>query len=131
MKPQLRSHDPFAALETRISAPVGTVPATARSSVKMNEAEALSRLERHYPAIVQALTLLWGYPEMNEYFHKLWLSSEPVDPEAMADLMLLARVHQQLVPHRPLPQARSIYGRQYAGGAQGDAWEGVRPARRR
>lgn len=131
MKPQPRFHDPYAALETRMPARVGTLPAAGASSGRIGGAEAASGLERHYPAIVQAITLLWGYPEMNAYFHKLWLSSEPIDPEAMAELMLLARLHQQLVPHRPQPQEHSIYGRQYAGRASGDRWEGVKPARRR
>lgn len=60
-----------------------------------------SPLEAKYPVIALAITLLWGRPEMTDYFDKLWLadeSSQPIDPDAMSDLMLLARLHQQLQP---------------------------------
>lgn len=73
--------------------------------------------------MANAIRLLWGYPEMNEYFAKLWLAdgrAEPIDPEVMADLMLLARVHQDILPARPKSSLSSIYGTAY----------GERPARR-
>lgn len=66
--------------------------------------------------MANAIRLLWGYPEMNEYFDKLWLAdgrAEPIDPEVMADLMLLARVHQEIVPVRPKASPSSIYGSAY------------------
>jgi len=71
-----------------------------------------SVLEAQHPEIVQAITLLWGDPEMNAYFEKLWLddgSSRPLAPEAMSELMLLAGVHQWLTPRRPVRTMASIY----------------------
>jgi hypothetical protein len=71
-----------------------------------------SVLETMHADIVQAITLLWGYPEMNVYFEKLWLddgSRGPIAPEAMSELMLLAGVHQCLAPQRPARNMASIY----------------------
>jgi hypothetical protein len=63
---------------------------------------------------------------MNEYFDKLWLAndrSDPIDPEVMADLMLLARVHQDVVPTRPKGSVSSIYGSAYGERpAKHDVW---------
>jgi hypothetical protein len=76
-------------------------------------AQQLSVLEATHPEIVQAITLLWGYPEMNTYFEKLWLSDgnqQPIAPEAMSELMLLAGVHRWLTPERPQHTLASIYG---------------------
>lgn len=72
----------------------------------------LSILEATHPDIVHAITLLWGYPEMNAYFEKLWLSDgrqSPIAPEAMSELMLLAGVHRWLTPERPQRTMASIY----------------------
>jgi hypothetical protein len=71
-----------------------------------------SVLEAQHPEIVQAVTLLWGYPEMNQYFEKLWLddgTGRPIAPEAMSELMLLAGVHRWLTPQRPARTMASIY----------------------
>jgi hypothetical protein len=71
-----------------------------------------SVLEARHPDVVQAITLLWGYPEMNSYFARLWLddgNGRPLAPEAMSELMLLAAVHQWLTPHRPVRTMASIY----------------------
>lgn len=85
-------------------------------------------LENDYPQIAQAITLLWGYPEMNQYFDKLWLAdgtSEPIHPEVMADLMLLARIHQHLAPARKAAGMTSIYGTAYEKFfKQPDPWKG-------
>lgn len=72
-----------------------------------------SILEACHPDIVRAISLLWGYPEMNEYFDRLWMADDangPIDPEAMSELMLLSRVHQMIVPQRPNRTLASIYG---------------------
>jgi len=76
-------------------------------------AQQLSVLEATHPEVVQAITLLWGYPEMNAYFEKLWLSDgnqKPIAPEAMSELMLLAGVHRWVAPERPQHNLASIYG---------------------
>jgi hypothetical protein len=116
MKPRVRSYDPFASLDVRFpQRPASLAGASSASATSTESApNGLSRLERCYPQIAKALTLLWGYPEMNDYFAKLWLSdSDPIDPEAMADLMLLARVHRELAPSRASAQPASIYGTAY------------------
>jgi hypothetical protein len=72
-----------------------------------------SVLEERHPDIAKAVSLLWGYPEMNEYFDRLWLAEGghgPIDPDAMSELMLLARVHHVLVPQRPARNLARIYG---------------------
>ncbi len=64
----------------------------------------LSVLERRHPAVIQTLRLLWGYPELNQYFEKVYSgrdSSLNLAPDAMAELMVLASVHQRICPHRP------------------------------
>jgi len=89
-----------------------------------------SVLEAQYPDIVQAITLLWGYPEMNTYFAKLWLddgSGRPLAPEAMSELMLLAAVHQWLTPQRPARCMASIYDA--SARSNRDVWDDV-PRRR-
>jgi hypothetical protein len=92
-----------------------------------------SVLEAQHPDIVQAITLLWGYPEMNAYFERLWLddgSSRPLAPEAMSELMLLAGVHQWLTPQRPARTMASIYDASARSGADvWDVWDEV-PRRR-
>ncbi|MCU0951890.1 MAG: hypothetical protein MUC68_12750 [Burkholderiaceae bacterium] len=110
MKPRLRSYDP---LDVRMPHRPAAA-ASVSSAMGDGQLNGLSKLERRYPHIAKALTLLWGYPEMNDYFAKLWLSdSDPIDPEAMADLMLLARVHRELSPSRATTQPQSIYGTAY------------------
>jgi len=114
MKPAVRAYT-FDALDVRASAGYEP-PSRARSSERATSVDSRSKLERNYPAIANSIRLLWGYPEMNEYFAKLWLAdgrSEPIDPEVMADLMLLARVHQELLPARPKASMASIYGSAY------------------
>ena len=89
-------------------------------------------LETMHPEFVEAITLLWGHPEMNLYFEKLWLddgSRAPISPEAMSELMLLAGVHQWLTPHRPVRTMASIYDAVSAPKPRKDVWESV-PRRR-
>lgn len=122
MKPSIRNYA-FDSLDVR-AAPDLLRPATQISpSERMSQP---SKLERKYPQMARAISLLWGYPEMNEYFDKLWLAdgaSEPIDPEVMADLMLLARVHQDVLPVRPKASLSSIYGTAYGGRpARDDVW---------
>jgi hypothetical protein len=91
-----------------------------------------SVLEACHPDIVQAITLLWGYPEMNAYFEKLWMADgnhPPIAPEAMSELMLLAGVHRWLTPQRPARNLASIYDASVAPPRQRDVWGDV-PRRR-
>jgi hypothetical protein len=106
------------------SAPMAPAPVMRRPSV----------LEAQHPDIVQAVTLLWGYPEMNTYFEKLWLddgsgTGRPLAPEAMSELMLLAGVHQWLTPQRPIRTMASIYDACTRPRQKKDVWDDV-PRRR-
>jgi uncharacterized protein (DUF2126 family) len=70
-------------------------------------------LEARRPDMVRAITLLWGHPEMDQYFQRLWISDgsqAPIDPETMSDLMLLAQVHRAVLPQRPQHTLANIYG---------------------
>jgi hypothetical protein len=95
----------------------------------------LSILEVLHPEISRAISLLWGFPEMNQYFDRLWMadgSHEPIDPDAMSDLMLLSRVHQSLMPARPARNMASMFpGNRLneAGEASKDRWSDVPPRR--
>ncbi|HXF47255.1 MAG TPA: hypothetical protein VNK91_14160 [Burkholderiaceae bacterium] len=89
-------------------------------------------LETRYPGMVQAITLMWGHPELNAYFDRLWLSDgtqTPIDPDAMSELMLLAQIHQHLVLQRPARSLASIYGTDYANPRKRDVWADVPPRR--
>jgi hypothetical protein len=88
----------------------------------------LSVLEQRCPAVVQSLTLLWGHPEMNQYFEKIWSGTDPklnLDPAAMAEVMLLAAIHQRICPYRPAKSVDEIYG----AGRWADTWKPARPRR--
>jgi hypothetical protein len=126
MKPRPRSYDPFARLHT-LSPPAreGLSAARARSA---SDARDRSVLETRYPGIAHAITLMWGYPEMNAYFRKLWLADgnqTPIEPDAMSELMLLAQVHLHIVPEKPQRTLASIYGTAYDMPVKRDVWEDV------
>jgi hypothetical protein len=73
----------------------------------------LSVLERRHPAVIQTLRLLWGYPELNQYFEKVYSGRDAslnLAPDAMAELMVLASVHQRICPHRPAATVQELYG---------------------
>ena len=47
--------------------------ATERATLAAPVSESgLSILERRHPAVIQTLRLLWGYPELNQYFEKVY-----------------------------------------------------------
>jgi hypothetical protein len=137
MKPRIRSSDTFIALHTISGAPSEPVESLPRSAPVEPAAAPLrpiaaqrSVLETMHPGIAHAITLLWGYPEMNEYFAKLWMADDrlsPIHPEAMSELMLLARVHEHLSPAQAEVPAKTIYGTQYTAQLRPrtDTWETV------
>ena len=87
-----------------------------------------SSVEKRYPAVVRALTLLWGHPEMNQYFEKVWSGRDPslnLDPESMAEVMLLAAIHQRVCPYRPAKSVEVLYGT----GRWADTWKPARVRR--
>lgn len=80
----------------------------------------LSVLEARYPAVVRTLTLLWGYPELNEYLNRVATGVETrlsdMEPAAMAELMLLGEVHRRICPELPGRRVEAVYGAgQFAG----------------
>ena len=86
----------------------------------------LSVLEQRHPAVIQTLRLLWGYPELNQYFEKVYSGRDAslnLEPAAMAELMVLAGVHQRICSHRPAKPVEELYGT----GRWADPWK---PARR-
>lgn len=85
----------------------------------------LSVLEQRHPAVIQTLRLLWGYPELNQYFEKVYSgrdSSLNLEPAAMAELMVLAGVHQRICSHRPARPVEELYG----AGRWADPWKPAR-----
>jgi hypothetical protein len=132
MKPRLRSYDPFANLHPQMAQPAANDAVTRNTpALAANDSER-SVIESRHPGMAQAISLMWGYPELNAYFDRLWIadgSQTPIDPEAMSELMLLAQIHQILVPQRPGRSLATIYGSDYARGGRRDVWEDVPPRR--
>lgn len=129
MKPRFRSYDPFAAFDPA-PRPARRPEPLPRAPTPLDPGQTL--LERRYPAMMRTIALLWGYQELNDYFQKLWLAdekSEPIAPEAMSDLMVLARLHQELVPVKPRHTISGIYGLDYQQQRKPDVWADV-PLRR-
>jgi hypothetical protein len=132
MKPRLRSYDPFANLHPNVARLAANDAVTRTTPAPGGKDSGRSVIETRYPGMAQAISLMWGYPEMNAYFDRLWIadgSQTPIDPEAMSEFMLLAQVHQMLVPQRPGRSLATIYGTDYSGGGKRDLWDDV-PSRR-
>ena len=99
-------------------------PALPRAASARDAGES-SVLERNYPAVVQALTLLWGFPEMNQYFEKVWSGQDPslnLEPAALSELMMLAAIHQRICAHTPARKVEELYGE----GRWADTWKPAR-----
>src|SRR5262245_45180508 len=131
MKPRLRSYDPFANLNPHVRQPAandaftrGTSMAPPAAPTKKEKGDPRSVLEARYSGMLQSISLMWGYPELNAYFDRLWLadgSQTPIDPEAMSELMLLAHIHQGIVPQRPGRSMATIHGSDYSNKTK-DVW---------
>ena len=95
------------------------------TALPLSQTSFLSVLERRHPAVIQTLRLLWGYPELNQYFEKVYSgrdSSLNLAPDAMAELMVLAGVHQRICPQRPAASVRELYG----SGRWSEPWQPAR-----
>lgn len=59
-------------------------------------------LERDFQRVLIAIQAMWGYPELNAYFHKLTMCDrrgrEGFPPDVWEDIHLLWSLHQTLVP---------------------------------
>lgn len=131
MKPRLRSYDPFANVNPHVARPAANDAVSRTAPVAPIRTDPRSVLEARYPGMAHAISLMWGYPEMNAYFDKLWLADgtqAPIAPDAMSELMLLAQIHQQLVPQRPGRSMATVFGSDYQARRK-DVWEDV-PRRR-
>jgi hypothetical protein len=118
----------FAAFAGNVDTLQGVATVTRAPTPQRPLDNAGSTIEQRYPAVVQALTLLWGHPEMNQYFEKVWSGQDAslnLDPEALSELMLLAAVHQRICPHLPARKVEEVYG----AGRWADAWKPARPRR--
>jgi hypothetical protein len=116
-----------AAVDPNIEGRPATLGAAPAPTTQRGSTSPLSVLEQRYPAVVQSLTLLWGYPEMNQYFSKVGSGQDPtvnLDPAAMSELMVLAEIHRRICPQLPAKSVREIYG----GSNWNDPWH---PARTR
>lgn len=85
----------------------------------------MSVIEERHPAVVQALTLLWGRPEMNKYFQKIADGHPPapeLNPAALAELMLLADIHRHICAFQPAKSVEDLYGK----GHWADPWKPAR-----
>jgi len=132
MKARPNPYDPFANPHTHAAQPAANDAVTRTAAAPAPKGGDRSILEARYSGMVQAISLMWGYPELNAYFDRLWIADgtqTPIDPEAMSELMLLAQVHQALVPQRPARSLASIYGADRNVGRRKDLWDDV-PSRR-
>lgn len=90
------------------------VPTAANSSVAITApakvtqfpvVQGKTELEEKFARIATQITLMWGYPEMDTYFNKLWIDDRGDRagfPKAvMEDLMFLASLHQAAYPSQP------------------------------
>jgi hypothetical protein len=115
----------FSAYVASVDPNIEGQPATLRSHGA--SAAGKSVLEQRYPAVVRSLTLLWGYPEMNQYFSRVASGQDPslnLDAAAMGELMVLADVHRRICPQLPAKSVQEIYGT----GRWAEPWK---PARQR
>ena len=59
-------------------------------------------LEQQYPQILLSIQTMWGYKELNTYFHKLTVDErggrEGFKAEVWEEIATLWRIHQEIVP---------------------------------
>jgi hypothetical protein len=64
-----------------------------------------TELEAQFARIASQITLLWGYPEMDRFFSKLWIDDRGnragFPRPVMEDLMFLAALHNTAYPQNP------------------------------
>jgi hypothetical protein len=82
------------------------LPARAAPSASAGSSRAAgeSVLERRYPGVVRALILMWGYPELTEFLNRVALGLDErlrdIEPDALAELMLLEQIHRSFCAGR-------------------------------
>jgi len=111
----------FSAFAGNVEPPFETKPTAGPAFDRAAE----SAIEQRYPAVARSLTLLWGHPEMNQYFEKISSGEDAtlsLDPQALSELMLLAAVHQRVCPYIPAKKVEDFYG----AGRWADTWKPAR-----
>lgn len=111
----------FSAFSGNVEPPVEAGPNVRESTDRAVE----SAIEQRYPAVTRSLTLLWGHPEMNQFFEKISSGEDAtldLDPQALSELMLLAAVHQRVCPYMPAKKVEDLYG----AGRWADTWKPAR-----
>jgi hypothetical protein len=111
----------FSAFTGNVESPFEAKPTAGLVSDRTAE----SAIEQRYPAVTRSLTLLWGHPEMNQFFEKISSGEDAtlnLDPQALSELMLLAAVHQRVCPYIPAKKVEDFYG----AGRWADTWKPAR-----
>jgi hypothetical protein len=84
------------------SVPDVLLPETQRDSALPMADQQTCHLEEKYPRIIQQLTLLWGHPELETFFEKLWIDDrgnrQGFPPEVMSELMFCSSLHRDAYP---------------------------------
>jgi hypothetical protein len=79
-----------------MSTPLPTKPAAVCTSL----------LETDFPRILDSISLMWGYPELNQYFRKLAINErsdrDGFPPAVWDEIDMLACVHELIVPSQGL-----------------------------
>ena len=96
-----------------LSASAGTLGAKADTAASCTEDRTKDRTDRHrdqsttpleknFPHILEKIQVLWGYPELNQYFLRLTIDErgdrEGFPVEVWDELQLLVRIHCELFP---------------------------------
>ena len=79
------------------------MPARSRAGEKSHPADVYpTALEKRFPHILSAIVAMWGYQELNVYFHKLSVDErggrEGFPLEIWEEINMLLNVHQEIFP---------------------------------
>lgn len=72
---------------------------------KVEQRVAGPSLEHDYPRVLQAIQAMWGFKELNLYFHKLTMDErgdrEGFPPEVWEEIYTLMHIHETLLAGQP------------------------------
>jgi hypothetical protein len=108
-RPQARETHPAAANSTLqpVSQPLpaASLQKAAMLPLPLPQQLGKTELEANFARIASQITLLWGYPEMDTFFSKLWIDDRGnragFPKPVMEDLMFLASLHHAAYPQNP------------------------------
>ena len=85
-----------------MSTTLPTKPAATPALPPPQSAVCISLLETDFPRILDSISLMWGYPELNQYFNKLAINErsdrDGFPPPVWDEIHMLACVHELIVP---------------------------------